>query len=193
MENVNPPPTYNRPVLPAGLRTRSNQELHELHVISDFIDSRLESLLPLMGNSMSLKLSPFLKWMYDLQEKQTLPEKVLANLKCSTGYEYGLRQTDADGWSQWGEISFDSMLGRNVGIKTAWANCCSKKLLTNPKWGMVMLAAWARRRDAAISTQVVDCSKGRSRIYLQLKVFLMAAAADPDEIDGSQCKLHFDG
>ncbi|GKG46763.1 hypothetical protein Tco_0501609, partial [Tanacetum coccineum] len=30
MENVNPPPTNNRPVLPAALRARAVQELHEL-------------------------------------------------------------------------------------------------------------------------------------------------------------------
>ncbi|GJW87490.1 hypothetical protein Tco_0162830 [Tanacetum coccineum] len=43
MENVNPPPTNNRPVLPAALRARIDQELHELHVISAFVDSRLEN------------------------------------------------------------------------------------------------------------------------------------------------------
>ncbi|GJS61225.1 hypothetical protein Tco_0656009 [Tanacetum coccineum] len=42
MENANPPPT--RHVLPAALRARFNHELHELHKISTFIDSRLESI-----------------------------------------------------------------------------------------------------------------------------------------------------
>ncbi|GJW02205.1 hypothetical protein Tco_1561061 [Tanacetum coccineum] len=44
MENANPPPTNNRPVLPAALRARIDQELHELHMISTFVDSRLEKL-----------------------------------------------------------------------------------------------------------------------------------------------------
>ncbi|GJY29178.1 hypothetical protein Tco_0404945 [Tanacetum coccineum] len=42
MENVNPPPT--RPVLPAALHVRFNQELQEVQKISAFIDSRLESI-----------------------------------------------------------------------------------------------------------------------------------------------------
>ncbi|GKE94296.1 hypothetical protein Tco_1579151, partial [Tanacetum coccineum] len=44
MENVNPPLTNNRPVLPAALRAKVIRELHELHVISAFFDSRLESI-----------------------------------------------------------------------------------------------------------------------------------------------------
>ncbi|GJU03773.1 hypothetical protein Tco_1114111 [Tanacetum coccineum] len=44
MKNVNPPPTNNRPVLPAVLRARFNQELQELLKISAFVDSRLESI-----------------------------------------------------------------------------------------------------------------------------------------------------
>ncbi|GJS78852.1 hypothetical protein Tco_0728733 [Tanacetum coccineum] len=44
MENANPPPTNNRPVLPAALRARIDQELHELQAISAFVDSRLESI-----------------------------------------------------------------------------------------------------------------------------------------------------
>ncbi|GJU13225.1 hypothetical protein Tco_1135621 [Tanacetum coccineum] len=43
MENANPPPT--RPILPAMLRARFNQELQELQKISAFIDSRLERTL----------------------------------------------------------------------------------------------------------------------------------------------------
>ncbi|GKG40443.1 hypothetical protein Tco_0467220, partial [Tanacetum coccineum] len=39
MENANPPPT--RPVLPAALCVRFNQELQK---ISAFVDSRLESI-----------------------------------------------------------------------------------------------------------------------------------------------------
>ncbi|GJY42565.1 hypothetical protein Tco_0429835 [Tanacetum coccineum] len=50
MENANPPPTNNRPVLPAALRARINQELHELHVISAFVDSRLESIEQFLNN-----------------------------------------------------------------------------------------------------------------------------------------------
>ncbi|GJW42282.1 hypothetical protein Tco_0071081 [Tanacetum coccineum] len=42
MKNANPPPT--RPVLPAALRARFNQEIQELQKISAFIDSRLESI-----------------------------------------------------------------------------------------------------------------------------------------------------
>ncbi|GJW44651.1 hypothetical protein Tco_0073450 [Tanacetum coccineum] len=44
MENANPPPTNNRPVLPAALRARFNQELQELQKNSAFVDSRLESI-----------------------------------------------------------------------------------------------------------------------------------------------------
>ncbi|GJZ13476.1 hypothetical protein Tco_0548706 [Tanacetum coccineum] len=44
MENANPPSTNNRPVLPAALRVRFNQELLELKKILAFIDSRLESI-----------------------------------------------------------------------------------------------------------------------------------------------------
>ncbi|GKA95804.1 hypothetical protein Tco_0817899 [Tanacetum coccineum] len=42
MENANPPPT--RPILPAALCARFNQELQELQKISAFVDSRLESI-----------------------------------------------------------------------------------------------------------------------------------------------------
>ncbi|GJZ33328.1 hypothetical protein Tco_0578764 [Tanacetum coccineum] len=44
MENVNPPPTNNRLVLPAALRAQAIQELHELQKILTFVDSRLESI-----------------------------------------------------------------------------------------------------------------------------------------------------
>ncbi|GKD68049.1 hypothetical protein Tco_1322139 [Tanacetum coccineum] len=44
MENANPPPTNNRPVLPVALRARAVQELHELQVLSAFVDSLLESI-----------------------------------------------------------------------------------------------------------------------------------------------------
>ncbi|GKF43316.1 hypothetical protein Tco_0129868 [Tanacetum coccineum] len=50
MENANPPPTNNRPVLLAVLRARINQELHELKVISVFVDSRLESIEQFLNN-----------------------------------------------------------------------------------------------------------------------------------------------
>ncbi|GJS42489.1 hypothetical protein Tco_0567532 [Tanacetum coccineum] len=49
-ENANSPPTNNRPVLPAVLRTRINQELHEIKVISAFVDSRLESIEQFLNN-----------------------------------------------------------------------------------------------------------------------------------------------
>ncbi|GJS17188.1 hypothetical protein Tco_0411660 [Tanacetum coccineum] len=42
MENANPPPN-NRPVLTAALHARAVQELHELQIISAFVDSRLEN------------------------------------------------------------------------------------------------------------------------------------------------------
>ncbi|GJR57093.1 hypothetical protein Tco_1499255 [Tanacetum coccineum] len=44
MENMNPPPTNNRPVLPDVLRIRFNQELQELQKILIFVNSRLESI-----------------------------------------------------------------------------------------------------------------------------------------------------
>ncbi|GJS73964.1 hypothetical protein Tco_0706805 [Tanacetum coccineum] len=50
MENANPPPTNNLPVLPAALRARIDQEFHELHVISAFVDSRLESIEQFLNN-----------------------------------------------------------------------------------------------------------------------------------------------
>ncbi|GKG08795.1 hypothetical protein Tco_0334627, partial [Tanacetum coccineum] len=50
MENVNPPPTNNHHVLPVALRVRINQELHKLHVISAFVDSRLESIKQFLNN-----------------------------------------------------------------------------------------------------------------------------------------------
>nr|GEX99869.1 homeodomain-like protein [Tanacetum cinerariifolium] len=39
-----PPPTNNRPVLPAALHTQAIQELHELQRISISVDSRLENI-----------------------------------------------------------------------------------------------------------------------------------------------------
>ncbi|GKB28116.1 hypothetical protein Tco_0867517 [Tanacetum coccineum] len=50
MENANPPPTNNRPVLPVALHVRINQELHELHMILAFFDSRLESIENFLNN-----------------------------------------------------------------------------------------------------------------------------------------------
>ncbi|GJX56719.1 hypothetical protein Tco_0286616 [Tanacetum coccineum] len=49
MENSNPPPANNRPVLPAALHARFNQELQELQKILAFIDSRLERDTPLVS------------------------------------------------------------------------------------------------------------------------------------------------
>ncbi|GKE32969.1 hypothetical protein Tco_1452291 [Tanacetum coccineum] len=50
MENVNPPPTNNRLVLPATLHGKVVQELHELHAISALVDSRLESIEQSLNN-----------------------------------------------------------------------------------------------------------------------------------------------
>ncbi|GKA20766.1 hypothetical protein Tco_0700755 [Tanacetum coccineum] len=50
MENINPPSTNNRHVLPVALRTRIDQELHELHAILAFVDSRLESIEQFLNN-----------------------------------------------------------------------------------------------------------------------------------------------
>nr|GEX82344.1 hypothetical protein [Tanacetum cinerariifolium] len=50
MENVNPPPTNNHFVLPVALRARIDQELHELYVISEFVDSRLEIIEQFINN-----------------------------------------------------------------------------------------------------------------------------------------------
>ncbi|GJS61916.1 hypothetical protein Tco_0656700 [Tanacetum coccineum] len=50
IENANPPPTNNRPILPAALRAQIDQELHELHMISTFVDSRLESIEQFLNN-----------------------------------------------------------------------------------------------------------------------------------------------
>ncbi|GJY82708.1 hypothetical protein Tco_0496084 [Tanacetum coccineum] len=50
MENVNPPPTNNRHILSAALRARAVKELHELHVILDFVDSRIESIEHFLNN-----------------------------------------------------------------------------------------------------------------------------------------------
>ncbi|GJY73254.1 ribonuclease H-like domain-containing protein [Tanacetum coccineum] len=50
MENMNPPPTSNRLVLPAVLRAQAVQELHELQRISAFIDYRLESIERFLNN-----------------------------------------------------------------------------------------------------------------------------------------------
>nr|GEU86282.1 hypothetical protein [Tanacetum cinerariifolium] len=50
MENVNPPPTNNRPMLPVALHAQAIQELHELQRISAFGDSRLESIKRFFNN-----------------------------------------------------------------------------------------------------------------------------------------------
>ncbi|GJS67447.1 hypothetical protein Tco_0682011, partial [Tanacetum coccineum] len=49
MENANLPPN-NCPVLIAALRVRAVQELHELQIISAFVDSRLESIKQFLNN-----------------------------------------------------------------------------------------------------------------------------------------------
>ncbi|GKA10080.1 hypothetical protein Tco_0689513, partial [Tanacetum coccineum] len=50
MENANPPPIINRPVLLVALRAQATQELHELHRISAFVDSCLESIERFLNN-----------------------------------------------------------------------------------------------------------------------------------------------
>ncbi|GJT50477.1 hypothetical protein Tco_0976634 [Tanacetum coccineum] len=50
MENANPPPTNNRHVLQAVLRAQAVQELHELQLISAFVDSHLESIERFLNN-----------------------------------------------------------------------------------------------------------------------------------------------
>ncbi|GJZ31394.1 hypothetical protein Tco_0786835 [Tanacetum coccineum] len=50
MENTNPPPPNNYPVLPAALHARIHQELHEPKVISTFVDSQLESIKQFLNN-----------------------------------------------------------------------------------------------------------------------------------------------
>ncbi|GKA54905.1 hypothetical protein Tco_0753854 [Tanacetum coccineum] len=50
MENVNPPPISNHPVLPAALRAQAVQKLYELQRISAFVDSRLESIERFLNN-----------------------------------------------------------------------------------------------------------------------------------------------
>nr|GEV49921.1 hypothetical protein [Tanacetum cinerariifolium] len=44
MENTNPPPTNNPPVLPTSLRTQVVQEVNKLQANSTYIDSRLENI-----------------------------------------------------------------------------------------------------------------------------------------------------
>ncbi|GKD34281.1 retrovirus-related pol polyprotein from transposon TNT 1-94, partial [Tanacetum coccineum] len=48
--NANLPPTNNCHVLPATLHARIDQELHELHVISALVDSRLECIEQFLNN-----------------------------------------------------------------------------------------------------------------------------------------------
>ncbi|GKA38762.1 hypothetical protein Tco_0731313 [Tanacetum coccineum] len=50
MENAHPPPTNNRLVLPVMQRPRIDQELHELHAVLAFVDSRLESIEQFLNN-----------------------------------------------------------------------------------------------------------------------------------------------
>ncbi|GJZ82684.1 hypothetical protein Tco_0647857 [Tanacetum coccineum] len=50
MENVNPPPTSNRPVLPAALRAQAVQELYELQRISAFVEESIERFLNNFAN-----------------------------------------------------------------------------------------------------------------------------------------------
>ncbi|GJX69788.1 hypothetical protein Tco_0305515 [Tanacetum coccineum] len=50
MENMNPPPTSNCPILLAALHAQAIQELHELQRISAFVDSRFESIERFLNN-----------------------------------------------------------------------------------------------------------------------------------------------
>ncbi|GJQ92252.1 hypothetical protein Tco_0003391 [Tanacetum coccineum] len=50
MENMNPPPTSNCPVLLVALRAQAIQELHELQRISAFVDSHSESIERFLNN-----------------------------------------------------------------------------------------------------------------------------------------------
>nr|GEU81870.1 hypothetical protein [Tanacetum cinerariifolium] len=50
MENMNPPPTSNHPVLPVALRAQAIQELHDLQRILAFIDSHLETIELFLNN-----------------------------------------------------------------------------------------------------------------------------------------------
>nr|GEU34247.1 hypothetical protein [Tanacetum cinerariifolium] len=50
MENANPPPTSNHPVLTKALRAQVVQELHELQRILAFVDSHLESIERFLNN-----------------------------------------------------------------------------------------------------------------------------------------------
>ncbi|GJV82223.1 pol polyprotein [Tanacetum coccineum] len=53
MENANLPMTNNRPGLPAALRAKVVRELHELHAISAFVDSRLDSIKQFLNSDMN--------------------------------------------------------------------------------------------------------------------------------------------
>ncbi|GJW64480.1 hypothetical protein Tco_0116364 [Tanacetum coccineum] len=44
MENANPPPTLDPPVLPTALHAKVLQELDELQAISAYVNSRLENI-----------------------------------------------------------------------------------------------------------------------------------------------------
>ncbi|GJV22977.1 hypothetical protein Tco_1375672 [Tanacetum coccineum] len=82
MENANPPPTYNRHVLPARLRARSNQELHELHVISSFVDSRLENtplVFPFPHSDNDLDDGEFLNELSEYENAGTLRRERIIN------------------------------------------------------------------------------------------------------------------
>ncbi|GKC94882.1 hypothetical protein Tco_1160324 [Tanacetum coccineum] len=50
MKNANLPRTNNRHVLPAALGAQAVQELHELQIISAFVDSRLERIERFLNN-----------------------------------------------------------------------------------------------------------------------------------------------
>ncbi|GJW52436.1 hypothetical protein Tco_0093787 [Tanacetum coccineum] len=50
MENVNPPPALDPPVLPTALRTKVVQELRELQEISAYIDSRLDNIVQFLNS-----------------------------------------------------------------------------------------------------------------------------------------------
>nr|GEW98295.1 hypothetical protein [Tanacetum cinerariifolium] len=51
MENANPPPTNNPPVMPTALCVKAVQELDELQVISTYINSHLENIDQFLNGS----------------------------------------------------------------------------------------------------------------------------------------------
>ncbi|GJX09178.1 hypothetical protein Tco_0199037 [Tanacetum coccineum] len=90
---------------------------------------------------------------------------------CSTGYEYGSRQTDADGWELMG--------GKQLDIPESG---------DQNNWEWKSCSITAERQEIGIlrnvQTQLLIAQKEEAGIQLQAEEFdLMAAAADLDEIE----------